>query len=382
MPLPIHPYQELLFMHYHQLPRGNENISEIGLGLGIMNSVEQGAATIARAIDLGVNYFDCCCAYEKTLDSVRLVFKEQSAPTYRDRSKALVQLHLGASFKNGAYAFTRNLTKAKEVFLHELEYTGLGYADFGMFHCVDEQKDLDTCIKNGWIDTLKDMKAQGLIRHLGFSTHTPNIAFQLLEMNCFDLFMFSINAAFDYAKGDYSYGEIAEREKLYRTAASQHVAISVMKPFAGGQLLRKDTSPIGVALTPVQCIQYVLDRTAVITTLPGASTPQEIEQCVRFSSASEEEKDYSILSKATPSEAMGRCVYCNHCAPCPKKINVGLVNKYYDLALLGDDLARQHYLNLDHHASECNDCGHCDKRCPFKVKQQDKMHEIAAYFGV
>lgn len=369
-------------MKYNKLPRGDEQISEIGLGLGIINSVETGADLIAHAIDLGVNFFDCCCAYDKTLDSLRLVFKEQDAPTYRDRKKVYTQLHLGASFKNGSYAFTRNLTKAQEIFYKELEYTGLGYADFGMYHCVDEQKDLDTCIKNGWIDTLKKMKEDGVIRHLGFSTHTPSIANQLLDMDCFDLFMFSINAAFDYAKGEYSYGEIAEREKLYRTAASKHVAISVMKPFAGGQLLRKDTSPIGVALTPVQCLQYVLDRPAVITIVPGAATPAEIEQSVSFYSASSEEKDYSILSEATPSEAVGRCVYCNHCAPCPKKINVGLVNKYYDLALLGDDLARQHYLNLEHHASECNDCGHCDKRCPFKVKQQDKMHEIAAYFGI
>lgn len=369
-------------MQYKKLPRGDEQISVIGMGLGIVNSVEDGAATIAHAMDLGVNFFDCCCAYERSLDSLRLVFKDKSAPTYRDRSKAYTQLHLGASFKNGSYAFTRNLTKAKEVFLRELDYTGLGYTDFGMFHCVDEQKDLDFCLSHGWIDALQEMKQQGLIRHLGFSTHTPDIAFQLLETNVFDLFMFSINAAFDYAKGEYSYGEIAERERLYRTAESKQVAISVMKPFAGGQLLRKDTSPIGVALTHVQCLQYVLDRPAVITTVLGAATPAEIEQCVHFCDASKEERDYSVLAEATPSEAVGRCVYCNHCAPCPKKINVGLVNKYYDLALLGDDLARQHYMNLEHHASECNDCGHCDQRCPFKVAQMEKMHKIAEYFGV
>lgn len=29
-------------------------------------------------------------------------------------------------------------------------------------------------------------------------------------------------------------------------------------------------------------------------------------------------------------------MYCNHCQPCPAGLNVGLINKYYDLAVAGD----------------------------------------------
>ena len=69
----------------------------------------------------------------------------------------------------------------------------------------------------------EDLKRQGIIRHLGFSTHTPVIAEKLINLGMFDLFMFSINAAFDFKKGDYAIGDYAQRENLYRLAQSKEV---------------------------------------------------------------------------------------------------------------------------------------------------------------
>ena len=75
------------------------------------------------------------------------------------------------------------------------------------------------------------------------------------------------------------------------------------------------------------------------------------------------------------------CVYCNHCRPCPAGLNIGLINKYYDLAKIGDSMAADHYEKLPKHASDCIGCGHCDRRCPFQVAQSGRMREIAGYFG-
>ena len=60
---------------------------------------------------------------------------------------------------------------------------------------------------------------------------------------------------------------------------------------------------------------------------------------------------------------------------------MALINKYYDLAQAGDELAKGHYEKLDLHASDCLKCGHCESRCPFHVKQEARLEEIAAYFG-
>jgi predicted aldo/keto reductase-like oxidoreductase len=73
-------------------------------------------------------------------------------------------------------------------------------------------------------------------------------------------------------------------------------------------------------------------------------------------------------------------VYCNHCQPCPAGIDIGLVNKYYDLALAGDDIAANHYTKLSVKADACLKCGHCESRCPFSVNQESRMDEIASYF--
>lgn len=100
-----------------------------------------------------------------------------------------------------------------------------------------------------------------------------------------------------------------------------------------------------------------------------------------FTDASPKEKDYSILGTFAPQEAEGSCVYCNHCQPCPAGLDVGLINKYYDLALTGDDLAKYHYASLNKKAKDCIQCGHCDSRCPFHVSQVERMEKIREYFG-
>ena len=62
-------------------------------------------------------------------------------------------------------------------------------------------------------------------------------------------------------------------------------------------------------------------------------------------------------------------------------LNIALINKYYDLAQAGDGMAAEHYRKLEKNAVDCVSCGHCDKRCPFHVKQSERMREIASLFG-
>ena len=78
---------------------------------------------------------------------------------------------------------------------------------------------------------------------------------------------------------------------------------------------------------------------------------------------------------------MNKCVYCQHCHPCPMDLDIALINKYYDLNRLGDTLAREHYLALKKTASDCAQCGHCNDRCPFHVDQMARMREIQTWFG-
>lgn len=115
--------------------------------------------------------------------------------------------------------------------------------------------------------------------------------------------------------------------------------------------------------------------------LPGVRNVDDLRTLLGFFDAPKVERDHSELAEMAPESRIASCVYCNHCQPCPVGIRIGLVNKYYDLALVDDKLAVEHYHNLEHHASECVGCGHCDTRCPFGVAQSERMRQIAEHFG-
>lgn len=127
--------------------------------------------------------------------------------------------------------------------------------------------------------------------------------------------------------------------------------------------LSAEKSPFGTALTHARCLQYALDRPGVLVAAPGVQTLAHFDQLLHFLTATDAEKDYSVIGSFKTDAVTGTCVYCNHCQPCPAGIDIGLVNKYYDLALAGDAIAANHYARLSVKADACLHCGHCERRC-------------------
>jgi len=361
-------------MEYRTLPHGGEKISVIGLGSGSISGTEaEMVNVIDAAIENGINYFDLAPSEQAPFFAYAKLFAG-----YRD--KIITQMHFGAVYHGGKYGWTRNLDEIKSQFDWQLKLLDTAYTDIGFIHCVDDLEDLHKVMNGEIWDYMKELKAENKIRHLGFSSHNPGISRRILDTGLVDMFMFSINPAYDYQKGEYGIGETPERTKLYRDAESMGVGISVMKPFAGGQLLEANVSPFKRPLTKNQCMQYALDRPSVLTVLPGIRNMRDLREILKYCNATDAEKDYSAIGEFTPQNAYGLCVYCNHCQPCPVGLNVGLINKYYDLAKAGDNMAARHYQKLNLHANVCTRCGHCESRCPFGVRQESRMKEIDEYF--
>ena len=364
-------------MEYRQLPRGTqqERLSVVGLGTGGIHKcsdseIEQ---VIRTAIENGINFFDLCAGAKN-------VYAPFGRAIAGQRDKVFFQLHLGAVYnEKGEYGWSRDMARMKETFAWELETLGTDYVDFGFLHCIDEDEDFDTLMEAGAFDYMKELKAAGTVRHIGFSSHTPSVTNRVLDTGLIDLMMFSINPAYDLEQGDeLGIGSVSERAALLRRCEALGVGISVMKPFFAGKLLDEKTSPFGVAMTRYQCIQYAIDRPGVMAVVPGVRNLEDLDALLGFADALESEKDYSVIGQFTPPAARGNCVYCSHCQPCPAGIAVGLVNKYYDRALAGDKMAANHYRKLAVNASACTGCGHCDRRCPFHTAQSARMKEIAA----
>ena len=361
-------------MKYRIHQKTGDRISEIGIGSSYMFQAgkEEAVKALRRAVRGGINYFDLAAGDGSTFPIYGEAFRDL-------RKDVFFQIHFGADYTRGTYGWTLDLETIKRSVDSQLRALHTDYMDYGFIHCQDEVSDWETYRENGVYDYILQMKKEGVVRHLGLSSHTPSLIRRIMDDTEIDMLMFSVNPAYDYGQGEYANGSVDERAAVYRRCQKEGVGISVMKPFSGGQLLRADLSPFGKALTPYQCIRYCLERPGVLTVLAGAQSVREVETLLAYYDQAEEETDYSMIASFAPPQAGGKCVYCNHCRPCPMGIDIGLVNKYYDLAAAGDKMALQHYRALSKSAGDCTGCGHCDRRCPFHVRQSERMQEIRAF---
>jgi len=362
-------------LQYRTIPHGGEKISIIGLGMGSIHESRNGKIVdiLEQALEAGVNYFDLCPSNARP-------FKPYANVLSACRDDIFLQMHFGACYDSGKYALTRELDSVKRTFEGQLIMLGTDYTDMGYVHCIDEETDFERVMDSGLWKYMRSLKDQGAIRHLGFSSHEPRVARRFIETGLVDMCMFSINPAYDFPTESDSGTVNEERMALYRLCEKENVGIAVMKAYGGGQLLDRKRSPFKTAFTPTQLISYALDRPAVLTCLPGIRNSKDLESALAYLDASDEERDYAQIGSMLGSDMQGVCVYCDHCQPCPAGIDIALVNKYYDLALTGDKLARSHYHALSANASDCRQCGHCDEVCPFHVNQQERMRKIAKYF--
>ena len=112
---------------------------------------------------------------------------------------------------------------------------------------------------------------------------------------------------------------------------------------------------------------------------------EELEISVGYERASAEERDYAAAFATFPKiRWQGHCMYCGHCAPCPRGIDVAAVTKFLTLAGAQGpvpETVREHYAVLKHAAGQCIACGACESRCPFEVPVIENMRAAAELFG-
>lgn len=381
-------------MNYRRLGKTELMVSEVGFGAEWMerHTAEECEAVLLRAEGLGINILDCWMSEPNVRTNLGMALNGR-------RERWYIQGHIGSTWQNGQYVRTRDVEQCKIAFEDLLERLQTDYIDLGMIHFIDQESDWDKAMNGPYIAYVKELKAQGKIRHIGMSTHNPAMAKKAAESGIVEMILFSVNPAFDllpptdnienYFAEEYGVelgGIDPERVELYKLCEQNDVGITVMKPFAGGRLFDAKRSPFGVALTPVQCIHYCLTRPAVAAVMAGYDTPEHVEQAAAYETATREEKDYATVLASAPKHtfAQGECTYCGHCKPCPKNIDIAMVNKYYDLATMQSEVpatVKAHYEALEHHADECIGCKGCESRCPFGVKIAARMEKTAALFG-
>lgn len=380
-------------MRYRELGNTSLQVSEIGLGAEWLerHTEEEVKAVIQRCESYGINILDCWMSNPEVRTKI-------GNAICGHREKWVIQGHFGSTWQEGQYVRTRDLPKVKEAFQDLLTRLQTDYIDLGMIHFVDSEAEFRQVMEGEFLAYVKEQREKGVIRHIGMSTHNPQVAKLAALSGEIEMLLFSVNPAFDLLPpsedlNDYfveSYGEGLAgidplREELYKLCEQRGVGITVMKGYAGGRLFDARTSPFGVALTPVQCLHYALTRPAVASVLVGYDTPAHVDAAVAYEATTEEERDYaSVLAKAPRHAYSGQCTYCGHCAPCPAGIDIAMVNKLYDLAAMQPEVpatVRAHYQALSATATDCIACGGCETRCPFGVPVVERMEKAKALLG-
>ena len=322
------------------------------------DSIEHCISTTRMALDLGVNHIETAHGYIKSELLFGHALKELGVP--RNKFKMMTK---GAPMSGDE---TRNLVEG------QLKALGLDHVDFYGWHGINNQELLKVAVeKNGPVETLHRLKDEGLIRHVGFSTHAPLDT--ILEAIKTNLFSF-INLHYYYF--------FQHNLPAVKLAGEMDMGVFIISPNEKGGMLFKPSEKVKNLCKPLTPIafngRFCLSHPEITTLSMGMHEPKHFSQNLAILNG----KNYlnSELSKiktemdAPLAKISGLCTLCNECLPCPENINIPEILRFRNLIEGYDmlDYGRFRYNMLEEKghwfpgtfSSHCTECGDCLPRCP------------------
>ena len=166
-------------MKKRKLGKTNENLSVIGFGGIVVMNVSQENANdyVAEAVDKGINYFDV-------------------APTYGNAQERLgpaLKPYRNSSFLACKTA-ERDANSAEKELHNSLKLLQTDHIDLYQFHSASTVEDVEKIFApGGAMETFVKAKEAGLVRYLGFSSHSETAALMMLKKFDFDTILFPIS---------------------------------------------------------------------------------------------------------------------------------------------------------------------------------------------
>ena len=179
-------------MRVRELGKTGLKVSEIGLGGEWLerHNTEEVKEVVDACDREGINILDCWMSEPNVRSNIGLALKGR-------RDRWIIQGHIGSIWENGQYVRSRELEKVKPAFEDLLARLQTDYIDLGMIHFVDTEEEFDRVINGEFMDYVRQLKAEGKIRHIGMSTHNPKTAGLAAEQGEIEMLLFSVNPAFD-----------------------------------------------------------------------------------------------------------------------------------------------------------------------------------------
>ena len=356
-----------------KLGRTNLDVSVIGFGAMWLPKLkaEECVKVVRRAIELGVNYFDTARNYGDSEEKLGLAIQGS-------RDNCVIASKTGSRTKKESLEQLKKSLKALKT----------DRMDILQLHGIDDSKTLKKALSaGGAIETCRKARAEGLVDFIGISSHRPNILVEAVKTGEFDMVLVPLNVV-----------TRQPIEELLPLTKEHKVGVAVMKPLAmkvanmwtwkytpSFSLLSDDpelAAFLGAnrTLRVRNALRFILAQD-ISTVVPGCKGIKEVEVAAKVG---EEFKGLTPEEENLFNVNLGKyyCRDCGLCLPCPRKLSIPAMLRFYDLYKIYNlkDWAKELYSGLEVKADECDNCGICEPKCPHHIPIRKCLEEICNTF--
>lgn len=342
------------------------------LGEGV--DLEQTKRMVDAFLDAGFNYFDTAHPYLKGQSELAI---RECLSSRHPRERFVLANKLSD-------AFFQTEADIRPLFQQQLDACGVAYFDFYLMHAMSAKRHRKFMETHAY-DVAQQLKAEGKIRHVGFSFHdSPEVLEQMLTDRPEIEF---VQLQFNYV--DYEDPKVASRA-CYEICRRHGKPVFIMEPVKGGSLvdlpsealkLMKDGSPASYA------IRYAAGFEGVAMVLSGMSNDRQLADNLSFMKEFRplSQQEQEMISKVrTIYQAQHRipCTACRYCTDgCPADIPIPDLFQWVNQKRTGETEPEQSYRELMADAGHCVLCGQCEKTCPQHLHIRELLQEIQREFA-
>jgi len=370
-------------MLYRKDRYGNE-LSQLGFGCmrftknGNTIDYDKAEKEILKAIELGVNYLDTAYLYP---GSEELLGKVLTKNNLRDKINLATKL---------PQYLMRTSAQIEKTFNEELRRLQTDHIDYYLMHMFTDYAEWTHLQSLGIEEWIKNKKAEGKIRNIGFSYHGDTDMF-LKILNCYD---------WDFCQIQYNYLDEHSQAgvKGLKAAAEKGIPVVIMEPLRGGKLVNLPAKAKQAVennerhYTPAQWgFKWLWNQPEVTVVLSGMNSLEMVEENCRTASETKPgdftEEDHKLIetvrSIIREKERVG-CTGCRYCMPCPKGVDIPGNFYYYNMMYMENKskmAARFEFAQMmgirknPGFASLCVKCGKCEMHCPQHLPIREKLQE-------
>ena len=374
-------------MQYRTFDKTGQKVSLLGMGTMRLPVTEDGQvdreaaiSMIRHSIDEGINYVDTAYMYHDG-ESEKIV-GQALKDGYREKVLLADKMPVWLAKDEEAM---------RSIFDEQFARLEVDVIDMYLVHNVTVPV-WKRAQKFHLMDFLEEKRAEGKIRHIGFSFHDQLSLFkEVIDSYPWDFCQIQLN----YMDKEFQAGE----EGLHY-AAEKGIPVIIMEPLKGGKLT--DTLPPSVKAlwkqaeiqrTPAEwALRWVANHSEILTILSGMSAPEQLEEKLRILSQAKPnsltEKELSIIDQVSSEYnrlIQYSCTSCKYCMPCPKKIDIPTAIRFYNEWFLyeGNPKIKADYPNWlvkDRQPGDCIACKACEDHCPQHLPISEIMKKTAEIF--